>query len=258
MKLEDNDHLSEMNTIQEQVSSSLDKTNKSIIGLIEKIENIENKIQSLESRNNLSNNVIKKEDLDEILNEISILKKDKSIDNDLSQEENLVNEKAFLIDKHLTNIELSIEKGLSYGDVIDELLKIVTTNIAITYLEKLSIISNDGVKSYAELKNNFNSSSDLFLKEYLIKKSGDSFLIQFFLNIFNLKPDKNIISDDKVVQTLSSAKIHLDQKNIQYAINELLKIEDFESYFKVWVKEAEKYSESFKLIDLIKKEINTQ
>ncbi len=258
MNLGDNNQLSEINIIQEQVSTSLEKTNKSVIDLIKKIENIESKIQSLESRDDLSNNTVKKEDLDEILNQILILKKDKSIANNLSQEGNLINEKIFLIDKHLSNIQLSIEKGLSYDDIIDELFKILPTNIAISHLEKLSIIANEGVKSYTELKNNFNSSSDLFLREYLIKKSGDSFFIQFFLNIFNLKPDRNNISEDKNVKRLSSAKIYLDQKNIQNAIDELLKIEDIELYFKIWIKEAEKYSESYKLIDLIKNEMQAQ
>ena len=258
MNLGDNNQLSEINIIQEQVSTSLEKTNKSVIDLIKKIENIENKIQSLESRDDLSNNTVKKEDLDEILNQILILKKDKSIANNLSQEGNLINEKIFLIDKYLSNIQLSIEKGLSYDDIIDELFKILSTNIAISHLEKLSIIANEGVKSYTELKNNFNSSSDLFLREYLIKKSGDSFFIQFFLNIFNLKPDRNNISEDKNVKRLSSAKIYLDQKNIQNAIDELLKIEDIELYFKIWIKEAEKFSESYKLIDLIKNEMQAQ
>ncbi|MBG76637.1 MAG: hypothetical protein CFH22_01290 [Alphaproteobacteria bacterium MarineAlpha5_Bin12] len=258
MNLGDNNQLSEINIIQEQVSTSLEKTNKSVIDLIKKIENIENKIQSLESRDDLSNNTVKKEDLDEILNQILILKKDKSIANNLSQEGNLINEKIFLIDKYLSNIQLSIEKGLSYDDIIDELFKILSTNIAISHLEKLSIIANEGVKSYTELKNNFNSSSDLFLREYLIKKSGDSFFIQFFLNIFNLKPDRNNISEDKNVKRLSSAKIYLDQKNIQNAIDELLKIEDIELYFKIWIKEAEKYSESYKLIELIKNEMQAQ
>ena len=258
MNLGDNNQLSEINIIQEQVSTSLEKTNKSVIDLIKKIENIESKIQSLESRDDLSNNTVKKEDLDEILNQILILKKDKSIANNLSQEGNLINEKIFLIDKHLSNIQLSIEKGLSYDDIIDELFKILPTNIAISHLEKLSIIANEGVKSYTELKNNFNSSSDLFLREYLIKKSGDSFFIQFFLNIFNLKPDRNNISEDKNVKRLSSAKIYLDQKNIQNAIDELLKIEDIELYFKIWIKEAEKYSESYKLIELIKNEMQAQ
>jgi len=258
MNLGDNNQLSEINIIQEQVSTSLEKTNKSVIDLIKKIENIESKIQSLESRDDLSNNTVKKEDLDEILNQILILKKDKSIANNLSQEGNLINEKIFLIDKHLSNIQLSIEKGLSYDDIIDELFKILPTNIAISHLEKLSIIANEGVKSYTELKNNFNSSSDLFLREYLIKKSGDSFFIQFFLNIFNLKPDRNNISEDKNVKRLSSAKIYLDQKNIQNAIDELLKIEDIELYFKIWIKEAEKFSESYKLIDLIKNEMQAQ
>ncbi len=258
MNLGDNNQLSEINIIQEQVSTSLEKTNKSVIDLIKKIENIESKIQSLESRDDLSNNTVKKEDLDEILNQILILKKDKSIANNLSQEGNLINEKIFLIDKHLSNIQLSIEKGLSYDDIIDELFKILPNNIAISHLEKLSIIANEGVKSYTELKNNFNSSSDLFLREYLIKKSGDSFFIQFFLNIFNLKPDRNNISEDKNVKRLSSAKIYLDQKNIQNAIDELLKIEDIELYFKIWIKEAEKFSESYKLIDLIKNEMQAQ
>ena len=258
MNLGDNNQLSEINIIQEQVSTSLEKTNKSVIDLIKKIENIESKIQSLESRDDLSNNTVKKEDLDEILNQILILKKDKSIANNLSQEGNSINEKIFLIDKHLSNIQLSIEKGLSYDDIIDELFKILPTNIAISHLEKLSIIANEGVKSYTELKNNFNSSSDLFLREYLIKKSGDSFFIQFFLNIFNLKPDRNNISEDKNVKRLSSAKIYLDQKNIQNAIDELLKIEDIELYFKIWIKEAEKYSESYKLIELIKNEMQAQ
>ena len=258
MNLGDNNQLSEINIIQEQVSTSLEKTNKSVIDLIKKIENIESKIQSLESRDDLSNNTVKKEDLDEILNQILILKKDKSIANNLSQEGNLINEKIFLIDKYLSNIQLSIEKGLSYDDIIDELFKILSTNIAISHLEKLSIIANEGVKSYTELKNNFNSSSDLFLREYLIKKSGDSFFIQFFLNIFNLKPDRNNISEDKNVKRLSSAKIYLDQKNIQNAIDELLKIEDIELYFKIWIKEAEKYSESYKLIELIKNEMQAQ
>ena len=258
INLGDNNQLSEINIIQEQVSTSLEKTNKSVIDLIKKIENIESKIQSLESREDLSNNTVKKEDLDEILNQILILKKDKSIANNLSQEGNLINEKIFLIDKHLSNIQLSIEKGLSYDDIIDELFKILPTNIAISHLEKLSIIANEGVNSYTELKNNFNSSSDLFLREYLIKKSGDSFFIQFFLNIFNLKPDRNNISEDKNVKRLSSAKIYLDQKNIQNAIDELLKIEDIELYFKIWIKEAEKYSESYKLIDLIKNEMQAQ
>ena len=98
----------------------------------------------------------------------------------------------------------------------------------------------------------------MFLREYLIKKSGDSFFIQFFLNIFNLNPDRNNISEDKNVKRLSSAKIYLDQKNIQNAIDELLKIEDIELYFKIWIKEAEKYSESYKLIDLIKNEMQAQ
>ena len=258
MNLGDNNQLSEINIIQEQVSTSLEKTNKSVIDLIKKIENIESKIQSLESRDDLSNNTVKKEDLDEILNQILILKKNKSIANNLSQEGNSINEKIFLIDKHLSNIQLSIEKGLSYDDIIDELFKILPTNIAISHLEKLSIIANEGVKSYTELKNNFNSSSDLFLREYLIKKSGDSFFIQFFLNIFNLKPDRNNISEDKNVKRLSSAKIYLDQKNIQNAIDELLKIEDIELYFKIWIKEAEKYSESYKLIELIKNEMQAQ
>ena len=180
INLGDNNQLSEINIIQEQVSTSLEKTNKSVIDLIKKIENIERKIQSLESRDDLSNNTVKKEDLDEILNQILILKKDKSIANNLSQEWNLINEKIFLIDKHLSNIQLSIEKGLSYDDIIDELFKILPTNIAISHLEKLSIIANEGVKSYTELKNNFNSSSDLFLREYLIKKSVYSIFFKYF------------------------------------------------------------------------------
>lgn len=247
--------IEQFNEISDEISDQLNKNNDLILDVANKIKKIENEINLLKSKNNNEHNRALLEDISRISEEILILKNNSEKENIFPKDEKLVNEKKFLIIKYLDNIILSINEGYSYNDAIQELIVLIEGDNSKNYLDKLLILSNEKNLSFKELKENFELNSNLFLKEYLLRKTKNSFITKFILKFFNLKPDLDKTTEDIVITNLSKAKNYLYEKDIPNSIKELIKIDNIENHFGLWIKSAKKIEESKKLILSLKSEM---
>jgi len=247
--------IEQFNEISDEISDQLNKNNDLILDVANKIKKIENEINLLKSKNNNEHNRALLEDISRISEEILILKSNSEKENIFPKDEKLVNEKKFLIIKYLDNIILSINEGYSYNDAIQELIVLIEGDNSKNYLDRLLILSNEKNLSFKELKENFELNSNLFLKEYLLYKTKNSFITKFILKFFNLKPDLDKTTEDIVIANLSKAKNYLYEKDIQNSIKELIKIDNIENHFGLWIKSAKKIEESKKLILSLKSEM---
>ena len=245
----------EFNEIRYEVSDQLKKNNDLILDVANRIKKIENEIDLLKLKNNDENNRTILEDISKISKEILILKNNNKNKNVFSKNEKLFDEKKFLIVKYIDNIILSIDEGYNYNDAIQELVLLIKDENLKTYLDRLLIISYEENLSFEKLKENFELNSNLFLKKYLLKKSDNSYITKFILKFFNLKINKDKKNEDSVIENLSNAKNYLYEKDISNSIKELIKIDDIESHFGLWIESAQKIEESKKLILSLKSEM---
>ena len=245
----------EFNEIRYEVSDQLKKNNDLILDVANRIKKIENEIDLLKLKNNDENNRTILEDISKISKEILILKNNNKNKNVFSKNEKLFDEKKFLIVKYIDNIILSIDEGYNYNDAIQELVLLIKDENLKTYLDRLLIISYEENLSFEKLKENFELNSNLFLKKYLLYKSDNSYITKFILKFFNLKINKDKKNEDSVIENLSNAKNYLYEKDISNSIKELIKIDDIESHFGLWIESAQKIEESKKLILSLKSEM---
>ena len=243
------------NEISDEVSDQLKKNNDLILNVANRIKKIENEIDLIKSKNNDEYNKALLEDINRISEEILILKNNSENKNILPKDEILVNEKNFLIIKYLDNIILSINEGYNYNDTIQELILLIKDDNSKNYLDRLLILSNEKNISFKELKENFELNSNFFLKEYLLYKSENSFITIFILRFFDLKLDRDKKNEDSVITNLSKAKNYLYEKDISNSIKELIKIDNIENHFGLWIESAQKIEESKKLISSLKSEM---
>lgn len=249
------DYVKQINEISGEINLKLDENNNSIHNIIDKINKIENELKLLKETNKKNNNENLIKNIDKLYKDLNNLKVESQETIIKSQNDILFDEKKFLINKYIESILFRIEKGQEFGSIVIELKKLIKNNSFGVYLEKLLLLSDSNIPSYIDLKNNFDLISDKFLKQYLIDRSGNSIFVRFFLKFFNLKPDKKSETEDIIIKKLSIAKVYLYEKDLDLTIKELSKINYKTNYFEKWIKDAENYKESIKLIGLIKKDI---
>ena len=109
--------------------------------------------------------------------------------------------------------------------------------------------------SYNEITNDFDYISDIYLKNYLIKNSSNSFFFKYFLKFFSLSTDIKSRTKNKNVKIISITKKYLNEKKIYLAISELSKIDDKEGYFNKWLKDAKNHNDSLYIINTIREDL---
>lgn len=238
------------------INQKLEKTNKSILDIVEKINLIENELNSIKNNGNVNNSENLKKEIDKINNLINSHINKIQIGETNKKNLTILESNQYLIEKHLVTISLSIENGLEFKFVVNELIKLIDYEPQKQYVEKLSLFSDGSILSYNELKKNFELTNDIYLKKYFLKQKNNSGLFRFLLKFLNLKTDNKNISEDITIRTLSIANNYLNEKKISNAIDEVSKINYNPQIFDEWLIQAKKYSDANDLIDLIRNEID--
>ena len=157
---EKNEAPNEIQQLSDNINKKLNENNESVNKLLKKINEIENDLETIKKNNNIN---LKKDlnklsnDLDELKNK-NIAKPKKNI---------LIDEKKFLIKKYIKSIQSSIEKGEEFNTSVIEMQNLVDNDFLLSYLDKLLLFSKGDLPSYNDLKNEFDYSSNIFLKNYL-------------------------------------------------------------------------------------------
>lgn len=238
------------------INQKLDQTNKSIMDIVEKINLIENELNSLKNNSSINNNENLKKEIDKINNLIKSYINDIQIGETNKKNVTILENNQYLIEKHLVTILLSIENGLEFKFVVNELIKLVDYEPQKQYVEKLSLFSDGSILSYNELQKNFELTNDIYLKKYFLKQKNNSSLFRFLLKFLNLKTDNKNLSEDVTIRTLSIANNYLNEKKISNAIDEVSKINYNSQIFDEWLIQAKRHSDANDLIDLIRNEID--
>jgi len=239
-----NEKIDNNNIINDQIKD----TNLLLSDLIKKIDIIEKEINSIKKNNeSLSDNKLN-EEIDKLYKKIDELSKVDFIKKENNELNKLNENQGIVLSEYYNILNLSLEKGINFSDTLEELLTLTDNDFEKSNLEKLLIISYDNILSFDELNYNFDISTNAFLKNYLISKSEYSYFIKLFLKFFSLRPDtqKNIY--DENIKRVSFAKNHLNNKDIDKALNEINKLNNKYDHFNNWIKEANKYAESYNLI----------
>ena len=126
----------------------------------------------------------------------------------------------------------------------------------LSYLDKLLLFSKGDLPSYNDLKNEFDYSSNIFLKNYLVQRSENSIFTKFFLKFFNLKPDDKNLIEDNTIKRLSIAKSYLYQKDIDNSLAELRKINYNLDHFERWIEQASRFNESIRIINFLENNLD--
>ena len=72
-----------------------------------------------------------------------------------------------------------------------------------------------------------------------------------FFNIISIQPNLNADIQDEIVLSISLAKKKLLEKNLEESVRYLLLIEDGKTFFDLWLKQAEYYIETNKILKKI-------
>ena len=246
---EKNEAPNEIQQLSNNINKKLNENNESVNKLLKKINEIENDLETIKKNNNIN---LKKDlnklsnDLDELKNK-NIAKPKKNI---------LIDEKKFLIKKYIKSIQSSIEKGEEFNTSVIEMQNLVDNDFLLSYLDKLLLFSKGDLPSYNDLKNEFDYSSNIFLKNYLLQRSENSIFTKFFLKFFNLKPDDKNLIEDNTIKRLSIAKSYLYQKDIDNSLAELRKINYNLDHFERWIEQASRFNESISIINFLENNLD--
>ena len=95
--------------------------------------------------------------------------------------------------------------------------------------EKISILKNQKYKGHLILEKQFDTEVNLYLKK--IMNQNENFFNKILLPYINVSPSsENKINDDKIL-LLEEIKFHIENRNIDKALNILNKFDDYELFF---------------------------
>ena len=95
--------------------------------------------------------------------------------------------------------------------------------------EKISILKNQKYKGHLFLETQFDTEVNLYLKK--IMNQNENFFNKILLPYINVSPSsENKINDDKIL-LLEEIKFHIENRNIDKALNILNKFDDYELFF---------------------------
>jgi len=121
-----------------------------------------------------------------------------------------------------------------------EYLKNVLDNDKLANVDKLSILSIDGFKGHEYLKNTFENEVNIYLKK-IVNKKPNSFFSRIFFPYVEVSPtSENIVTSD-IVRKIKVVNLHIENKNIVKALNNLKSIEDYHKIFILSSEEIKKY-----------------
>ncbi|MBI28983.1 MAG: hypothetical protein CMI95_03710 [Pelagibacteraceae bacterium] len=239
--------------IDNSLNDSLNKKNIELNQILKKIEKIESDLVEIKNIKSSNNNIDINNKISDLSKKVDALTK---IKQDLKTNNISINQtQKEVIKKHLEDIDIKLEQGLGFNNIIEKLFQAVETESAKNLLEKLSLYSNGNILSYEQLILDFEVANDLYLKQHFFNHSKSSRLTRFFLKFFSIKPDNKNLSQDNLVNSLSVAANNLKEKRLDKTIIEINKIHNQDKFFNNWLVEAKKYSEASKLILLISEDL---
>ena len=136
-------------------------------------------------------------------------------------------------------ILIKYENNINFDQEL-QYLKTISNEKKLPIFEKISLLKQDPFKGFKNLKNIFNSETNLFLKENIIKKE-DSFISKFLLPYLNISPSsENTITNNEIL-ALSKISKNLDNKNIRKALDNFKAINNYKIKFTQSLEEINKY-----------------
>ncbi len=136
-------------------------------------------------------------------------------------------------------ILIKYENNINFDQEL-QYLKTISNEKKLPIFEKISLLKQDPFKGFKNLKNIFNSETNLFLKENIIKKE-DSFISKFLLPYLNISPSsENTITNNEIL-ALSKISKNLDNKNIRKALDNFKAINNYKIRFAQSLEEINKY-----------------
>ena len=146
-------------------------------------------------------------------------------------------------------IIIKYENNLSFDKELKYLGKILE-NKNYTIIEKLSILKNNKYKGHIFLENKFKIELDLYLKNIINEKNN--FINKIILPYVNLSPtSENTILDEKVL-LVEEINFYIKNRKINKAYDNIIKVERYEDFFQVSLKEMKNYTSFIKEISKIK------
>ncbi len=147
-------------------------------------------------------------------------------------------------------ILIKYENNINFDQEL-QYLKTISNEKKLPIFEKISLLKQDPFKGFKNLKNIFNSETNLFLKENIIKKE-DSFISKFLLPYLNISPSsENTITNNEIL-ALSKISKNLDNKNIRKALDNFKAINNYKIKFTQSLEEINKYLKFVNELYLVK------
>ena len=116
--------------------------------------------------------------------------------------------------------------------------------------EKISILKNQKYKGHLILEKQFDTEVNLYLKK--IMNQNENFFNKILLPYINVSPSsENKINDDKIL-LLEEIKFHIENRNIDKALNILNKFDDYELFFPTTSIQMKNYNNFIKQLMRIK------
>lgn len=147
-------------------------------------------------------------------------------------------------------ILIKYENNINFDQEL-QYLKTISNEKKLPIFEKISLLKQDPFKGFKNLKNIFNSETNLFLKENIIKKE-DSFISKFLLPYLNISPSsENTITNNEIL-ALSKISKNLDNKDIRKALDNFKAINNYKIKFTQSLEEINKYLKFVNELYLVK------
>tara|TARA_B100000886_G_C20417466_1_gene489912 strand:+ start:381 stop:1271 length:891 start_codon:yes stop_codon:yes gene_type:complete len=147
-------------------------------------------------------------------------------------------------------ILIKYENNINFDQEL-QYLKTICNEKKLPIFEKISLLKQDPFKGFKNLKNIFNSETNLFLKENIIKKE-DSLISKFLLPYLNISPSsENTITNNEIL-ALSKISKNLDNKNIRKALDNFQVINNYKINFTQSLEEINKYLKFVNELYLVK------
>ena len=147
-------------------------------------------------------------------------------------------------------ILIKYENNINFDQEL-QYLKTISNEKKLPIFEKILLLKQDPFKGFKNLKNIFNSETNLFLKENIIKKE-DSLISKFLLPYLNISPSsENTITNNEIL-ALSKISKNLDNKNIRKALDNFKAINNYKIKFTQSLEEINKYLKFVNELYLVK------
>lgn len=208
-----------------------------------KTENIEQELSSINL--NLAN-------IYELKNQIALLQnKINQISlSDLSEDQNQDISKINISEKEKLKeiIIVKFKNNLNYKQELN-LLQSLSGVAKKPIFEKLTLTTTLEFIGIDELKKSYIDLTDQFIKNSI--KKDDSIFPDFIIDLVTIGPSSNVEYSNQNIYYLKSAKNYLTDENILDAISSIKNITEYEKYFSKWIEQADIYVSFIEQIERI-------